>query len=167
MTSEQMNLMAARIHSLHEKWWIDIHTGERIVRNQDELLMLVVTELAEAVEGVRKNLMDDKLTHRKMEEVEMADAFIRLMDYAGGFKLDLVTLTPHAVQDNKAEALFHIVKLLRPECAWISLSIAQIEAYCHHFNLDLFGAVEEKLEFNQKRKDHTHEARRAEGGKKF
>jgi len=44
---------------------------------------LMHTELAEATEGARKDLMDDHLPHRKMEEVELADAIIRILDYAG------------------------------------------------------------------------------------
>ena len=51
--------------------------------------MLIVSEVAEAMEGERKNLMDDKLPHRKMAEVELVDAMIRIFDYAGGFDYDL------------------------------------------------------------------------------
>jgi NTP pyrophosphatase (non-canonical NTP hydrolase) len=41
------------------------------------------------MEGERKNLMDDKLPHRKMAEVELADALIRIFDYAGAHGYDL------------------------------------------------------------------------------
>lgn len=51
--------------------------------------MLVVSEIAEAMEGERKNLMDDKIPSRKMAEVEIVDSLIRLFDYAGGFGYDL------------------------------------------------------------------------------
>lgn len=51
--------------------------------------MLIVSEIAEAMEGERKNLMDDKLPHRRMAEVELADALIRIFDYAGGFGYDI------------------------------------------------------------------------------
>jgi len=76
-------------HTANQKWWHDLETGEKISRNKGELLMLMVSEIAEAMEGERKDLMDDKLPHRKMAEVELVDVLIRLFDYAGGFGYDL------------------------------------------------------------------------------
>lgn len=80
-------------------WWTNLTTGETLVssgyplitptKNVGELLMLIVTELAEGMEGCRKGLMDDKLTHRSMLEVELADAVIRIFDMAGGLGLDV------------------------------------------------------------------------------
>ena len=58
-------------------------------RNKGELLMLIVSEVSECMEGERKDLMDDKLPHRKMAEVELADALIRIFDYAGAYGYDL------------------------------------------------------------------------------
>lgn len=81
--------------------------------------MLMVSEIAEAMEGERKDLMDDKIPSRKMAEVELVDVLIRVFDYAGGF------------------------------------------------DYDLQGAFEEKMIFNATRKDHSHEARKGDGGKKF
>lgn len=88
-TEHPMNELAARVHKANAKWWVNIHTGEPLERNVGELLMLAVSELAEALEGHRKNLMDDKLPTRKMFEVEIVDCFIRLLDIGGGLKLDL------------------------------------------------------------------------------
>ena len=52
-------------------------------RNDSEMIMLVVTELAEAVEGLRHgNPPDDKLPHFNSAETEFADAIIRMMDQA-------------------------------------------------------------------------------------
>jgi NTP pyrophosphatase (non-canonical NTP hydrolase) len=82
-------------------------------------LMLIVTELAEASEGERKDLMDDKLPHRKMVEVEIADAFIRLAALAGKHELDVA------------------------------------------------GAIIEKMEYNRHREDHKLETRELRGGKKW
>jgi NTP pyrophosphatase (non-canonical NTP hydrolase) len=72
-------------------WWTNPNTGESILetRNVPEMLMLIVSEVAEAMEGFRKNLMDDKLPHRKMIEVELADTIIRIADLAGAKGMDL------------------------------------------------------------------------------
>lgn len=79
-------------------WWNDPKTGRSTTENPmlfAQKLMLVVSELAEAMEGDRKSLMDDKLPHRSMREVELADAVIRIFDMAGGFGLNL----PAAIQE--------------------------------------------------------------------
>jgi NTP pyrophosphatase (non-canonical NTP hydrolase) len=75
-------------------WHNDRRTGApRSAEQNHELfpvrLMLIVSELAEAMEGHRKNLMDDKLPHRKMQEVELADALARICDLAGEMNYDL------------------------------------------------------------------------------
>lgn len=70
-------------------WYHDLKTGLPKVMNKGERFMLMVSEISEAMEGARKNLMDDKLPHRKMEEVEMADCVIRILDFCGAEGLDL------------------------------------------------------------------------------
>ena len=52
-------------------------------------LCLIHSEVSEAMEGHRKGLKDDKLKHRPMIEVELADALIRICDLAGALGLDL------------------------------------------------------------------------------
>jgi hypothetical protein len=108
-----LNSLARICHAANAKWWLDLanpcmgmdcqgptnadgtRTGhpECAVchglgyvhknRNVGELLMLCVSELAEAMEGDRKNLPDDKLPYRKMFDVELVDCFIRLFDLCG------------------------------------------------------------------------------------
>ena len=114
-----LNDYAAECRLAADRWYFDPKTGERLVMNPGERMMLIVSEIVEAFEGVRKNKMDDHLPHRRSVEVEMADALIRIFDFS-------------------AENGF-----------------------------DLEGAYQEKLAYNQTRIDHTHEARRAPGGKAF
>lgn len=78
-----LDWLAQRVAKANEKWWIDINTGEPKERNIGEMLMLCTSELAEALEGDRKNLMDDKLPQYKMFDVEMVDCLIRILDIAG------------------------------------------------------------------------------------
>lgn len=96
-----MDFMAAFIHLLNKQagWWTDLQTGadltcnypagEKPKRNVGELLCLVHSEISEAMEGHRKNLNDDKIPHRKMLEVELADAVIRIFDMAAGMGMDI------------------------------------------------------------------------------
>lgn len=114
-----LNDYSSLCRSAADRWYHCPITGELIQRNHGEQFMLMVSEIAEAMEGDRKSLMDDHLPHRRMVEVELADALIRIFDFAG---------------EN---------------------------------NLDLEGALHEKLLYNVRRHDHTHEARLAEGGKKW
>ena len=84
-----LNELSKRCHEANKTWWVDLKTGETKDRNTGELLMLCVSELAEAMEGHRKSLPDDKLPHRSMFEVELADCLIRIFDLAGARGLDL------------------------------------------------------------------------------
>lgn len=103
-------------HSVAVKggWWTNIETGEPKDRNDGELICLMHSELSEAMEGVRKNLDDDKLKHRKMVEVEMADCIVRILDYAGGRGLDVagaliekiafnISREDHKIENRKAD----------------------------------------------------------------
>lgn len=69
-------------------WWNDDNpsTHRYVVGT---MLALIHSEISEAMEGFRKDLIDDKLPHRSMIEVELADALIRIGDLAGRLGLNL------------------------------------------------------------------------------
>ncbi len=81
-------------------WWTDLDTLQSLaeecrIRTRfgkalvAEKLVLIHSEISEAMEAARKNLKDDKLPHRSGVEVELADAVIRILDLAGALQLDL------------------------------------------------------------------------------
>ena len=87
-------------------WWTDLNTGESLIgkRNVPEMLCLVHSEVSEAMEGYRKNLMDTHLPQRHMFEVELADAIIRIADLAGAFGFDLGATIVEKVAYNRKRA---------------------------------------------------------------
>lgn len=110
--------MRDETHHNNAKWWTN-ESGKPIERNKGELLMLVITELAEACDGIRKNLRDDKILTRSMEEVEMADTLIRLMDYAGGFELAILDWRDISPLDNQLSLCKRArQKSLPKSCPW-------------------------------------------------
>ena len=70
-------------------WYQDPATGLPVERNVGEVIALMHSELSEALEAHRRDLMDDKLTDRPGIEVEFADCIIRIFDTAAAMKLDL------------------------------------------------------------------------------
>lgn len=86
-----INLFAADCHAASRKagWYTNPTTGRALERNVPEMLCLIHSEISEAMEGYRKDLQDDKLPHRKMIEVELADAMIRIGDLAAYLGCDL------------------------------------------------------------------------------
>ena len=100
--TEAVDLLVHECHtaSLGAGWWYDLQTDIDLRRHAcegtrfgkalvAEKLCLIHSEVSEAMEGHRKSLQDDKLKHRPMIEVELADAVIRIADLAGALGLDL------------------------------------------------------------------------------
>lgn len=65
-------------------WWNDLTTGEPVIRNTGEILMLSASEVCEAVDAWESRSMDDKLTGRRGVEVELGDFAIRSYDTMAG-----------------------------------------------------------------------------------
>lgn len=85
-------------YNVHVGWW----DGETTVDERvPEKLCLIHSEISEAMEGHRKNLMDDKLPTRPMMEVELADALIRIVDLAGALDYDLAGAVVEKIQFNQ------------------------------------------------------------------
>lgn len=70
-------------------WYHNPESGDLLPISVPAELMKVVSELSEAMEGDRKDLMDTHLPHRPAVEVELADAVIRIANLAGCLGLDL------------------------------------------------------------------------------
>lgn len=78
--------IATELHARNREagWWTSLVTGEPLQRNTGELLMLMVSELGEIPPyPTSETEMDDKLPHRLMIEVELADCAIRIFDTFG------------------------------------------------------------------------------------
>ena len=84
-------------------------------RNVGEALMLVVTEVAEAMEEVRVGRMGtyrDALTGKPEGfEIEIADILIRLFDLAGYLKIDLDEAVRQKIAYNRTRPVRHGGKL--------------------------------------------------------
>jgi len=156
-----------------------------------EKIMLIITEIAEATEGVRKDLMDDHLIHRKMEEVELADALIRTLDLGGRMELQLhgeahkdIIFDDELIYSNAAERHLSL-------CTTVTGLADRVRYYNdggdrhtldfqysylvvqHHRSRPTPGSRHrwlrwlEKFEYNKRRADHKRENRALENGKKF
>ena len=86
-----INILASEIYQQNKAvgWWDD---PDRCIY---QTLQLVSTEIAEATEGERKDLMDDHLPHRKMGEVELADTLTRILDLGGRYKWTFLLGAPY------------------------------------------------------------------------
>ena len=153
-------------------WW----EGDRCI---ETCFQLISTELAEATEGERKDLMDDKLPNRKMGEVELADTLIRLFDLAGNlgwkftddstnYELDNYnTIISRHWICNKILARLHTEYILnRFSNMDYTILVNTIIKTANDAGYNVWEALEEKLEYNLHRLDHTIEERAKANGKK-
>lgn len=101
-----LNILSRQIFgdNVRAGWWTDPDTCGMKDRNQAELICLMHSELSEAMEAVRKNLMDDKLPEYDGVTVELADCIIRIMDFAGAYNLDIGSALVKKLEFNRDRA---------------------------------------------------------------
>jgi len=114
LAAASLNGFAKICHEANATWWHDPSTGALLNRNKGEMLMLIVSEIAEALEGERKDSMDEHLPHRKMAEVELVDALIRIFDYAGAYDMDISGAFKEKMEYNRTRKDHSAEERLKP-----------------------------------------------------
>lgn len=191
MTND-LTQIAIQVHNDNVKagWWTDLATGESMLRtrNRPEMLMLAISEIAEAADGIY-GAMDDKLPHLPMYDVELADFVIRMLDLIGaevtcGISVrwqnqPTVVTQPHYMAESRTWRLMEIVRMISRamECyrkgrhgdylhsLTLAVQLAFLIADAEKINL--WDAIEQKRAFNRIRADHKPENRVKDGGKAF
>lgn len=70
-------------------------------------LMLIVSELSEALEADRKDLKDDKLPEYNGIDVELVDAEIRILDYMGAYGINNEEILKKKLEYNATRPFKH------------------------------------------------------------
>lgn len=183
--NDSFDELATAIHqsNLDAGWWDEIPADMIYTK-----LMLVVTEIAEATEGERKDLFDDHLPHRKMGEVELADALIRIFDlagYAGWVTEDpdetekfvamvMISTENHSIASRHLALVRVLTELTSatenaPDHIFMfySLFVRLALRIGEDAGYDVMGALFEKWAYNETRLDHKRENRAKKNGKSF
>jgi NTP pyrophosphatase (non-canonical NTP hydrolase) len=70
-------------------------------------IALMVSELGEAIEGIRKPHPDEHCPNHSSEAVELADCIIRIFDYCGAFNIDLASALIDKMDYNASRPYMH------------------------------------------------------------
>ena len=144
--------------------------------SDETLLMLVITELSEAVEADRKSKRSDndysvvelyrqynifnsifETLIKDTVEDELADAVIRLLDLAGLREVSFRCILPAFIirkNDSFPENIYAICKRITKidECKYkVADILSNIEGLCKSMNIDLWYHIELKLQYNTTR----------------
>ena len=150
-------------------------------------LMLIITEIAEAVQADRKNLHADVEAFKKYDEIidfkenferqikntveeELADVVIRCLDLAGLKKIDF-RYANILLSEGAREVQVSFPKLMYMACEEITFHgydlterlnelVAGIIAYCNKKGIDIKFFIEQKMKYNRLR-EYKH------GNKKY
>lgn len=151
-------------------------------RSFNTFVCLFHSELSEAMEGLRKGLMDDHLPQYPMAAVEIADFVIRVLDWFGT-QQDLYPMEQSVMISESVTNIDYIAEMHSDVSAakyfydidgehdntveHLSNAIGWSEAIAHINGWDLPKIIDEKIEYNKHRADHKRENRAKDGGKKF
>ncbi|WP_316196715.1 hypothetical protein [Bradyrhizobium sp. SZCCHNS3053] len=152
-----VNTIVTICHRMNAHWWIDPVTGEDIRKNPlivPTKIGLIHSELSEALEGDRKDLMDDKLPDYSALDTELVDAMIRVGDLAGKEGLPV------------GEAI-RAIGILPSRAISLAMALRSIAHLAGGTGKDLGKIAAAKSAFNLVRPDHKHENRAKKGGKKY
>jgi hypothetical protein len=176
--------LVALQNSIHQQnremgWWDK-------PRSFATMVCLFHSELSEAMEGDRKNLMDDHLPQYPMFQVEIADFVIRCLDYLGSVGFDEYDSEMWSNAEVTGKDDIGLIALLH---ALVSSAYIQVQEredendnsytfelsdavsaafrYCDLFSIPLETIINEKVAYNKNRVDHQRAARAAENGKKY
>ena len=176
---QNLTELAQSIHAdnVEAGWWDD---WPNKINRFETAMFLVISELVEAGEGVRKNLQDDHLPLYKMFDVELADTAIRLLDLAGAYEMKLsalmqtdidVTVKQLKGMPNKLAQLFFIVQAAAMSRgfrkAMIRDTLVGVIALARLHKIPLAKIIDEKRAYNATRPDHQKAARATANGKKY
>ena len=149
-------------------------------RSEQYCLMLIITELSEAVEAFRKhqwaNLSDVKdqlglfnaetfkLNIKDSVQDEISDAYIRILDMVGAFDIDIVMFMPSRL---KSKSMVDASSNFISNCYWITADLMSnaeygietalcdamisINALCDIFDFNLMDHVALKRNYNKTR----------------
>lgn len=174
-----MNDLSVEIHAenVEAGWW---EPWPNKVDRHRTAMVLVFSELIEAMEGFRKDLMDDHLPEYKMFDVEMADAMIRLLDMVGAYQFEIsggddfnamLDKGTEKCKDSSVPEIIYqsIFEMCRVEdiSSEVMAGIMFVLMMCKVYDVDIWKLVALKRAYNAKRADHKKENRAKEGGKKF
>ena len=166
----------ARAHGFHEK---DISIAT--------YFMLIITEASEAVEADRKNryalingllkkdysIEDFEVSIKDTVEDELADIIIRLLDFAGAFRVDIYpnnididTIIKELREKNTpfSDLMYSFIseiicdRSVHDMSFKISLSIEYILAICKVKNIDIMWHVAQKMKYNETRPYKHHKS---------
>lgn len=183
--AEYYERYAAHVHELNRIWWYDEGSEVKRDLNIHERFQLVLSEVAEAMEGFRKDLQDDHLPQYKSLHVELADGVIRILDMAGAYswrieygkvdtlvRLDepLVSARLLNLSDFAIRMAWEVKENNRPwlisNLIWHFFEQSELLALATACS-DFWQVVYDKLIYNRTRADHSYAARAQPHGKKF